>query len=113
MVRQAIVSVCVTGVLCGSGTAAWADEPVPTPSETAPTPAPTEPTPTPTPTPTGLPKRLVFGESRKGTPIGHYDVLIAGHARSRGLVLVSNNLREFERVDGLRLENWADGGGAW
>jgi len=69
MVRQAIVSVCVTGVLCGSGTAAWADEPVPTPSETAPTPAPTEPTPTPTPTPTGLPKRLVFGESRKGTPI--------------------------------------------
>jgi tRNA(fMet)-specific endonuclease VapC len=46
--------------------------------------------------------------ARKGTPIGHYDVLIAGHARSRGLVLVSNNLREFERVDGLRLENWAD-----
>ena len=45
--------------------------------------------------------------ARKGTPIGHYDVLIAGHARSRGLVLVSNNLREFERVDGLRLENWA------
>ena len=46
--------------------------------------------------------------ARKGTPIGHYDVLIAGHARSRGLVLVSNNLREFEWVDGLRLENWAD-----
>ena len=45
--------------------------------------------------------------ARKGTPIGHYDVLIVGHARSRGLVLVSNNLREFERVDGLRLENWA------
>ena len=44
--------------------------------------------------------------ARKGTPIGHYDVLIAGHARSHGLVLVSNNLREFERVDGLRLENW-------
>ena len=44
--------------------------------------------------------------ARKGTPIGHYDVLIAGHARSRGLMLVSNNLREFERVDGLRLENW-------
>ncbi len=44
--------------------------------------------------------------ARKGTPIGHYDVLIAGHARSRGLVLVSNNLREFERVDGLRLKNW-------
>ncbi|ULJ65429.1 type II toxin-antitoxin system tRNA(fMet)-specific endonuclease VapC [Wielerella bovis] len=44
--------------------------------------------------------------AKKGTPIGHYDVLIAGHARSRGLVLVSNNLREFERVGGLRLENW-------
>ncbi|MCG7656723.1 type II toxin-antitoxin system tRNA(fMet)-specific endonuclease VapC [Wielerella bovis] len=45
--------------------------------------------------------------AKKGTPIGHYDVLIAGHARSRGLILVSNNLREFERVGGLRLENWA------
>lgn len=45
--------------------------------------------------------------ARKGTPIGHYDVLIAGHARSRGLILVSNNLREFDRVAGLRLENWA------
>ena len=44
--------------------------------------------------------------ARKGTPIGHYDVLIAGHARSRCLVLVGNNLREFERVDGLRLKNW-------
>lgn len=46
--------------------------------------------------------------AKKGTPIGHYDVLIAGHARSRGLVLVSNNVREFERVEGLRLENWAE-----
>lgn len=45
--------------------------------------------------------------ARKGTPIGDYDVLIAGHARSRGLILVSNNVREFERVMGLRLENWA------
>lgn len=45
--------------------------------------------------------------AKKGTPIGHYDMLIAGHARSRGLILVSNNLREFERVGGLRLENWA------
>lgn len=47
--------------------------------------------------------------AKKGTPIGHYDVLIAGHARSRGLILVSNNLREFERVGGLRLENWVMG----
>lgn len=44
---------------------------------------------------------------RKGTPIGVNDLLIAGHARSEGLVLVTNNLREFERIDGLRLENWA------
>ena len=42
-----------------------------------------------------------------GTPIGPFDVMIAGHARSTGLCLVTNNLREFERVDGLRLENWA------
>ena len=44
-----------------------------------------------------------------GLPIGPYDSLIAGHARSQGLVLVSNNLSEFNRVDGLRLENWAAG----
>jgi tRNA(fMet)-specific endonuclease VapC len=44
---------------------------------------------------------------RGGRPIGPYDTMIAGHARSRGLVLVTNNLREFERVPGLRLENWA------
>lgn len=45
--------------------------------------------------------------ARSGTPIGPFDTMIAGHARSLGLVLVSNNLREFERVEGLRLENWA------
>ena len=43
----------------------------------------------------------------KGTPIGPYDVLIAGVARSKRLVLVTNNLREFSRVEGLRVENWA------
>lgn len=43
---------------------------------------------------------------RKGTPIGVNDLHIAGHARSIGLILVTNNLREFERVDGLRAENW-------
>ncbi len=42
----------------------------------------------------------------KGTPIGPYDVLIAGHAKARGLILVTNNKKEFERVEGLRLENW-------
>lgn len=45
---------------------------------------------------------------RKGTPIDPYDQMIAGHARSQGLVLVTNNTREFERVPGLRIENWAD-----
>lgn len=43
---------------------------------------------------------------RQGTPIGINDLHIAGHARSTGLILVTNNLREFERVDALRLENW-------
>ncbi|MEK9845690.1 PIN domain-containing protein, partial [Thalassospira sp.] len=43
---------------------------------------------------------------REGKVIGPYDMMIAGHARSHGLILVTNNTREFERVDGLRLENW-------
>jgi len=45
--------------------------------------------------------------SKSAHPIGPYDMLIAGHARSLGLILVSNNLREFNRVSGLRTENWA------
>ena len=44
--------------------------------------------------------------ARAGTPVGPYDLMIAGHARSLGLTLVSNNLREFERVQGLLMENW-------
>jgi len=43
---------------------------------------------------------------RRGAPIGVNDLHIAAHARSEGLTLVSNNLREFERVDGLLFENW-------
>lgn len=43
---------------------------------------------------------------RRGRAIGGYDVLIAGHARSRGLIVVTGNLGEFERVDGLRCEDW-------
>ncbi len=43
---------------------------------------------------------------RKGQPIGPFDTMIAAHARSCGLVLVSNNSKEFERVSGLRVENW-------
>jgi len=42
----------------------------------------------------------------KGTPMGVNDLHIAGHARSEGLTLVTNNLKEFDRVEGLRLENW-------
>ncbi len=45
---------------------------------------------------------------KKGTPIVVNDVHIAGHARSEALILVSNNIREFERVEGLRLENWLE-----
>ena len=41
-----------------------------------------------------------------GRPIGVNDLHIAAHARSEGLTLVSNNLREFERVPGLLTENW-------
>jgi tRNA(fMet)-specific endonuclease VapC len=41
-----------------------------------------------------------------GTPIGPYDVLIAGQARSRNLILVTNNTDEFGRVPGLRLDDW-------
>jgi len=44
---------------------------------------------------------------KKGTPIGVNDLHIAGHARSEGLILVTNNLREFERVVALRVINWA------
>lgn len=44
--------------------------------------------------------------SRQGTPIGPYDVLIAGQAKARGLTLVTNNLAEFRRVPGLDLEDW-------
>ena len=43
---------------------------------------------------------------RIGMPMGVNDLHIAGHARSEGLILVTNNLREFERVEALRLENW-------
>lgn len=43
---------------------------------------------------------------RKGTPIGVNDLHIAGHARSEALIIVTNNEKEFVRVDGLRVENW-------
>ena len=44
---------------------------------------------------------------RKGTPIGANDLMIAAHAKSLGMTLVTNNTREFSRVEGLILEDWA------
>jgi len=44
-----------------------------------------------------------------GNPIGAYDLQIAGHARSLGATLVTNNIREFSRVSGLRLADWVSG----
>jgi len=41
-----------------------------------------------------------------GTPIGFYDVLIAGQALARDFILVTHNIREFGRVPNLRLEDW-------
>ncbi len=48
--------------------------------------------------------------ARKGTPIGPYDVLIAGQAKRRQATLVTNNLGEFRRVEGLQLEDWTGAG---
>ncbi|RBP48674.1 type II toxin-antitoxin system tRNA(fMet)-specific endonuclease VapC [Arenicella xantha] len=42
----------------------------------------------------------------KDQMIGAYDIMIAAHARSRGFILVTNNTKEFERVQGLRIESW-------
>jgi len=44
--------------------------------------------------------------ARRGEVIGPYDLMIAGHARSRGLIVVTGNLGEFNRVSGLRAEDW-------
>jgi tRNA(fMet)-specific endonuclease VapC len=44
----------------------------------------------------------------QGRPIGSYDVLIAGTALSRNLILVTSNLKEFSRLDSVKLENWRE-----
>jgi tRNA(fMet)-specific endonuclease VapC len=49
---------------------------------------------------------------RAGTPCGAHDIQIGGHARSEGLVVVTDNLREFLRMPGLRVENWLAAGRA-
>jgi tRNA(fMet)-specific endonuclease VapC len=52
---------------------------------------------------------LLRGElKRQGKLIGPNDLLLAAHARHLGLTLVTNNVHEFSRVSGLKLENWAE-----
>ena len=46
---------------------------------------------------------------RKGTPIEPLDMMIAGHAKSLNYTVVTNNTKEFERINGLRLANWVNG----
>ena len=45
---------------------------------------------------------------KKGTPIGPLDMMIAGHAKSLGYTIVTNNIKEFKRVKDLKLENWTE-----
>ena len=51
--------------------------------------------------------RIRAALERRGAPIGPMDLLIAAHARAAGLTIATNNTREFDRVDGLTVENWA------
>ena len=50
--------------------------------------------------------RIRAAREPRGAPIGPMDLLIAAHARAAGLTVVTNNTREFDRVDGLTVENW-------
>lgn len=50
--------------------------------------------------------RIKVALEKRGEIIGENDIHIAAHAISKGLILVSNNLREFERIPNLALENW-------
>jgi tRNA(fMet)-specific endonuclease VapC len=52
--------------------------------------------------------RLRVRLERNGNPMGAHDMLIAAHALSLGAVLVTNNEREFARIEGLHLENWVE-----
>lgn len=45
---------------------------------------------------------------RRGSMIGGMDLLIAAHAKALGVTLITNNLREFRRVPGLKMENWVE-----
>lgn len=50
--------------------------------------------------------KIRFNLEQLGTPIGHYDILIAASALSHNGILVSNNTKEFERIVDLKLTNW-------
>jgi tRNA(fMet)-specific endonuclease VapC len=59
----------------------------------------------------GRPAAVTYGKMRallekRGRPIGSLDLLIAAHALSLGVRLATNNVAEFKRVPGLRVENW-------
>ncbi len=63
--------------------------------------------------PFGMEAAKKYGEIRaylqsQGTPIGPLDMLIAGHAKAENVILVTNNVREFERVLDLEIENWTE-----
>ena len=51
--------------------------------------------------------KIRAGLERNGTPVGAMDMLIAAHAQSEGITLVTNNTREFSRINDLQIENWA------
>ena len=52
--------------------------------------------------------KIRAGLEKKGTPIGPLDMMIAGHAQSLGYTVVTNNVKEFSRLNALRIENWAE-----
>ena len=61
--------------------------------------------------PFAAPADRIYGELRahlesKGTPVGANDLLIAAHAIALGYTLVTDNVREFSRIKGLKVENW-------
>ena len=52
--------------------------------------------------------KIRAGLEKNGTPIGPLDMMIAGHAQSLGYTVVTNNVKEFKRVNNLKIENWAE-----
>lgn len=52
--------------------------------------------------------KIRAGLEKNGTPIGPLDMMIAGHAQSLGYIVVTNNVKEFKRVNNLKIENWAE-----